>query len=134
MGLCVGDAEDGDWELRLTITQNKKQMSLTFGDNEEESVVLNLGQLSSQSNSTSDKREATIQQVSAPYGDMMSINYESIAEMGPSKTGSRLLSTSLHVNLFKKGDTLELQAPYSSEAVCVLKNRPNCLGLSQTIS
>ena len=125
LGSCNGGSgdedEDGNWEARLTITQNKEQMSLMFGDKKEDTVVLNLNPLSSQSNSSYNKREAAIQRVSIPSGDMISINYESIAEEGTGETGSHLLLTSLHVDIIKKGDSLELRSSHFPASICILK-------------
>ena len=130
-GKCTGfdeeeddDEEEEDGVHQLTITQNKKQISITFGDDGDydgfNNIVLNLNQLSSLSNSTHAKRAVAIQHVSVPYSDMISIDYEYMDEEGSPETGGSLLRTWMHVDLVKKGDTLEMRDPRTDE-VCTFK-------------
>lgn len=124
VGSCRGDSEeeeDGNWEARLTITQNRNQMVLTFGDNIEDTVVLHLGQMSSHSSSSDNKREAMIQQVGIPSGNTIVINYESIIQQGTSDAANGLFVTSLHFYMVKNGESLELRTHDSVHPACVLK-------------
>ena len=126
-GTCTGfdEEEEGDVEesndLRLTITQNKEQISITFGGYWDPlTVVLNLNQFSAQNNNTPEKMAVSFQHVGVPYSDMIAIDYEHMNKEWPPGTGSTIRFVSLHVLLIKDGDTLKMQDIFSREE-CIYK-------------
>lgn len=123
MGSCTrGNEGETSKKIRLTITQNPKQISLMFNHHKKEIIVLNLNQLSSQTSNTFNKREATIQRVLVLDSNAILFNYESIAQQGTSEKNSSLITTSFHGILAKEENTLTLpEPPNSSHGPCVLK-------------